>query len=100
MTKNNVVDCGVFAMRHMETYLFGGEYDDLCEFRREGKDQQQQIDELRCKYAAKILLADINNKKADFEYEAEAYRMLRLEERKRLEAASFETIKRRVSSML
>ncbi|PWA68285.1 ulp1 protease family, C-terminal catalytic domain-containing protein [Artemisia annua] len=100
MTKNNVIDCGVFAMRHMETYLFGGEYDDLCEFRREGKDQQHQLDELRCKYAAKILLADINNKKADFEEEAEAYKRLPLEERKRLEAASYETVKVRVGIML
>ncbi|PWA79108.1 ulp1 protease family, C-terminal catalytic domain-containing protein [Artemisia annua] len=100
MTKNNVIDCGVFAMRHMETYLFGGEYDDLCEFRREGKEQQHQLDELRCKYAAKILLADINNKKADFEDEAEAYKRLPLEERKRLEAASYETVKVRVGIML
>ncbi|PWA66902.1 Peptidase C48, SUMO/Sentrin/Ubl1 [Artemisia annua] len=100
MTKNNVIDCGVFAMRHMETYLFGGEYDDLCEFRREGKEQQNQIDELRHKYAAKIVLADINNKKADFEDEAEAYRRLPLEEKKRLEAASYETVKARVRTML
>ncbi|PWA73469.1 Peptidase C48, SUMO/Sentrin/Ubl1 [Artemisia annua] len=100
MTKNNVIDCGVFAMRHMETYLFGGEYDDRCEFRREGKDQQHQLDELRHKYAAKILLADINNKKADFEDEAEAYKRLPLEERNRLEAASYETVKARVQVML
>ncbi|PWA67953.1 Peptidase C48, SUMO/Sentrin/Ubl1 [Artemisia annua] len=100
MTKNNVIDCGVFAMRHMETYLFGGEYDDLCGFRREGKEQQNQLDELRHKYAAKILLADINNKKADFEDEAEAYRRLPLEEKKRLEAAPYETVKARVQTML
>ncbi|PWA95077.1 hypothetical protein CTI12_AA010880 [Artemisia annua] len=100
MTKNNVIDCGVFAMRHMETYLFGGEYDDLCEFRREGKEQQHQLDELRKKYAAKILLCDINEKKAVFESEAEAHRLLPPEERQRLEAASFETCKRRVRDML
>ncbi|PWA49956.1 ulp1 protease family, C-terminal catalytic domain-containing protein [Artemisia annua] len=100
MTKNNVIACGVFAMRHMETYLFGGEYDDLCEFRREEKDQHHQLDELRHKYAAKILLADINNKKADFEDEAEAYKRLPLEERKRLEAASYETVKARVRVVL
>ncbi|PWA95445.1 hypothetical protein CTI12_AA050540 [Artemisia annua] len=100
MTKNNVVDCGVFAMRHMETYLFGGEYDDLCEFRREGRDQQHQLDELRKKYAAKILLCDINEKKAVFESEAEAHRLLPIEERQRLEAASIETCKRRVRGML
>lgn len=100
MTKHNVVDCGVFAMRHMETYLFGGEYDDLCEFRREGKDQQNQLDELRKKYAAKILLSDINKKKAVVESETEAYRMLPLQEKERLEAASFETVKGRVRTML
>jgi hypothetical protein len=45
-------------------------------------------------------LADINNKKADFEYEAAAYRRLPLEERKRLEVASYETVKVRVGTML
>ena len=87
-------------MRHMETYLGGGEYDDRCGLRREGPPQKIQLDELRKKYAAKILLSDINQKKPDFEVEAEAFKMLPLEEKQRLEAMSFETIKARVTSML
>ncbi|PWA95284.1 ulp1 protease family, C-terminal catalytic domain-containing protein [Artemisia annua] len=100
MTKNNDIDCGVFAMRHMETYLFGGEYDDLCGLRREGKDQQHQLDDLRKKYAAKILLTDINKKKADFKNEELTYKLLPLAQRQRLEAASYERCFARVTQML
>ncbi|GKC86809.1 hypothetical protein Tco_1147458, partial [Tanacetum coccineum] len=100
MTKKNFIDCGVFAMRHMETYMGGGEYNDLCELRRECKAQKLQLDELRLKYATKILLAEINQKKSDFEVEVEAYRQLPLEERQRLEEAAFETVKARVTIML
>jgi hypothetical protein len=45
-------------------------------------------------------LAYINEKKADFEAEAEAYKLLPPEERKRLEAASFKAVKARVTQML
>lgn len=100
MTKANFIDCGVFAMRHMETYLGGGEYDDLCGLRREGNAQKLQLEELRKKYAAKILLSDINEKKHEFEVEAEAFRLLSLEEKQRLEAGSFVTVKARVTRML
>lgn len=100
MTKYNVIDCGVFAMRHMETYLFGGEYDDLCGLRREGKEQQQQLDGLRKKYAAKMLLNDLNKKKAVFEMEVEEHKLLPLGERERLEAAAYETCNARVTQML
>ncbi|GJW02361.1 ulp1 protease family, C-terminal catalytic domain-containing protein, partial [Tanacetum coccineum] len=74
MTKKNFIDCGIFAVCHMETYMGGGEYDDLCGLRRECKAQKLQLDELRMKYAAKILLWEINQKKSDFEVKAEAYR--------------------------
>lgn len=100
MTKHNDIDCGVFAMRHMETYLFGGEYDDLCGLRREGKEQQNQLDELRKKYAAKILLTDLNKKKADFEDEELSYRLLPLAQRQRFEAGAYGRCFARVSQML
>ncbi|PWA54482.1 WD40 repeat-containing protein [Artemisia annua] len=57
---------------------------DRCGLRRECKEQKLQLVVLRKKYATKILLSEINQKKADFEVEAEAYRMLPLEERQRL----------------
>ncbi|PWA53982.1 Magnesium transporter MRS2/LPE10 [Artemisia annua] len=70
---------------------------DRCGLRREYKEQKLQLVVLRKKYAAKILLSEINQKKADFEVEAEAYRMLPLEERQRLEDAAFERVKARVT---
>ncbi|GKC25599.1 hypothetical protein Tco_1027749 [Tanacetum coccineum] len=100
MTKKNFINCGVLAMRHMETYMGGGEYDDRCELRRECKAQKLQLDELRLKYAMKIMLSEINQKKSNFKVEADAYRMLSLEERQRLEETAFETIKARVTIML
>ncbi|PWA54300.1 hypothetical protein CTI12_AA426940 [Artemisia annua] len=71
-----------------------------CMTKNNGKDQQHQLDELCKKYAAKLLLCDINEKKAIFESEAEAHRLLPIEESQRLEAASFETCKRRVRGMM
>nr|GEY34718.1 hypothetical protein [Tanacetum cinerariifolium] len=100
MTKKNFIDCGVFAMCHMEMYMGGEEYDDLYELRRECKAQKLQLDEPRLKYLAKILLVEINQKKSYFEVEVEAYRQLPLEERQRLEEAAFETVKAHVTLML
>ncbi|KAI3496960.1 hypothetical protein L1887_39338 [Cichorium endivia] len=63
MTKYNNIDCGVFLMRHMETYKgedldkwdigFEPEYKD-------NDDQQNQLDEMRKKYVTKILTWDLN----------------------------------------
>lgn len=62
-TKYNNIDCGVFLMRHMETYKgedldkwdigFEAEYKD-------NDDQQNQLDEMRKKYVTKILTWDLN----------------------------------------
>lgn len=62
-TKYNNIDCGVFLMRHMETYKgedldkwdigFEAEYED-------NDDQQNQLDEMRKKYVTKILTWDLN----------------------------------------
>ncbi|GKA31867.1 hypothetical protein Tco_0718234 [Tanacetum coccineum] len=74
--------------------------DDLCGLRRECKAQKLQLDELRIKYAAKILLSDINQKKSDYDVEAEAYSRFPLEERQRLEEGAFEKVKACVTRML
>lgn len=61
-TDNNYVDCGVFAMRHMETYTGKNvnkkEWD--CGLSKESAEQQKELVELRYKYLSKILLSDIN----------------------------------------
>ncbi|GJS56048.1 ulp1 protease family, C-terminal catalytic domain-containing protein [Tanacetum coccineum] len=60
-TTYNCVDCGVFLMRHMEIYK--GMHKMENGLAREGLVQQQQLNDLRRKYATKILLADINEHK-------------------------------------
>ena len=60
-TRYNCVDCGVFLMRHMEIYKGLNKMEDGLA--PEGVAQQEQLNELRRKYATKILLADINKHK-------------------------------------
>ncbi|PWA99075.1 ulp1 protease family, C-terminal catalytic domain-containing protein [Artemisia annua] len=60
-TRYNCIDCGVFLMRHMEIYKGLKKMEDGLP--PEGASQQEQLNELRRKYATKILLADINKHK-------------------------------------
>ena len=97
-TTNNFVDCGVFTMRHMETYKGNGA--DLCCLSNEGKKQKKELNELRIKYAVKMLLSDCNLVKSDIDREVHRFRNVPEEEKKQLRKAAFETIKLRVSSKL
>ncbi|GJX76292.1 ulp1 protease family, C-terminal catalytic domain-containing protein [Tanacetum coccineum] len=97
ITKNNFVDCGVFVMRHMET--FKGDVD-RCGLSKEGEKQIEELKELRHKYVAKILLADCNEVKKEFECEAQEFNTLPLKERMRLENNAFKKIKARVKQMM
>jgi len=67
-TTTNVVDCGVFLMRHMETY--NGEHEGwecgLCNEADLENNQQHQLDKLRRKYATKISLHYLNDAKESF----------------------------------
>ena len=54
-TRYNCVDCGVFLMRHMEIYKGLNKMEDGLA--PEGVAQQEQLNELRRKYATKIMLA-------------------------------------------
>ena len=96
MTSNNFVDCGVFTMRHMETYR--GDGADLCCLSKEGKKQIKELRDLRIKYAVKILLSECNLLKGDIDKEVHAFRSVADEEKKRLRKAAFETIKMRVAN--
>ena len=98
-TRNNFVDCGVFVMRHMETYK-GEHYGDCCGLSEEGKQQIKELRDLRVKYAAKILLADCNKVKKEFEKETEVFRRLPPAEKDRLEVDVFKRIKKRVVEMM
>ncbi|KAL4591786.1 hypothetical protein LXL04_004757 [Taraxacum kok-saghyz] len=58
-TRGNYNDCGVFCMRHMETYMGDNSGNWSCGLNKESP-KQQEIDYLRFKYLTKILLSDIN----------------------------------------
>ncbi|KAL8245085.1 hypothetical protein R6Q59_011343 [Mikania micrantha] len=65
-TQFNHVDCGVFIMRHMETYRGNGLlYWDcgLCNEDEVNNAQKNQLNDLRRKYTTKIILHDINSRK-------------------------------------
>ncbi|GKC04098.1 hypothetical protein Tco_0995708 [Tanacetum coccineum] len=88
--RNNFVDCGVFMMRHMETYKGNR---DCCGFSREAKEQIEELRDLRSKYAEKILFAAYNLVKNEFELEAHAFKTLTLKEWWRLVVDAFKKSK-------
>ncbi|GJW73489.1 ulp1 protease family, C-terminal catalytic domain-containing protein [Tanacetum coccineum] len=69
-TTYNSHDCGVFVMRHMETYLGKGNF--LQEFKKEGPGQKVELNMLRAKYMVKILLMSFNEKKKTLLKETQA----------------------------
>ncbi|PWA35976.1 ulp1 protease family, C-terminal catalytic domain-containing protein [Artemisia annua] len=76
-TEENCIDCGVFMMRHMETYMgYTSAKNWKCGLKDEGPEQQNQIYELRKKYLSKILRSDINIKRSLVLDELEEYRRL------------------------
>ncbi|PWA49120.1 hypothetical protein CTI12_AA484170 [Artemisia annua] len=94
-TSNNYVDCGIFAMRHMETYSGNKDFD--AGFVPEGKEQKKQIEDLRKKYMTKILLSEYNENIRVVESEIEDYHRLTLKEKKMLQDKSAKNIADRAS---
>ncbi|KAL8244170.1 hypothetical protein R6Q59_010428 [Mikania micrantha] len=64
-TTKNGVDCGVFSMRHMETYMGGGLKKWKTGLNQESESQSRQLNQLRFKYLCKILLSNVNILKDD-----------------------------------
>ncbi|KAK9056928.1 hypothetical protein SSX86_024293 [Deinandra increscens subsp. villosa] len=68
-SRGNVKDCGVYTMRHMETFMGYSREKFLCGLekdvkkKRGGDGVKMRINSLRKKYAARILLSDINMRK-------------------------------------
>ncbi|MFS7929734.1 hypothetical protein Hanom_Chr04g00335991 [Helianthus anomalus] len=62
MTESNGIDCGIFAMRHMETYMgqMAGWECGLAKEDAPNDLQQKQLNDLKIKYIAKILLRSQN----------------------------------------
>lgn len=64
-TKNNKTDCGIFAMRHMETFKGQTDGKYSCGFPKEGGSQDVMLDRVRSKYAHRLIMSDINIMKND-----------------------------------
>ncbi|PWA52673.1 hypothetical protein CTI12_AA451070 [Artemisia annua] len=94
-TNNNYVDCGIFAMRHMETYLGNKDFD--AGFVKEGKEQKKHIEDLRKKYLTKILLSDQNENRHVVESDVEEYQRLTLKEKRMLQNTLVKNIAKRAS---
>ncbi|KAJ9554624.1 hypothetical protein OSB04_018669 [Centaurea solstitialis] len=62
-TLRNQVDCAVFMMIHMETYMGQDVKDWDCGLANEGSTQKSQLLNLRHKYVGRMLLSDLNTKK-------------------------------------
>ncbi|KAK1401976.1 hypothetical protein POM88_001581 [Heracleum sosnowskyi] len=69
-TKSNSADCGIFVMRHMETYK-GDTKNWETELRNEGFGQYKQIIKLRSKYNNAIMSSNINERKDEIMAEAQ-----------------------------
>ncbi|KVH99370.1 hypothetical protein Ccrd_022399 [Cynara cardunculus var. scolymus] len=82
-TQNNFDDCGVFAMRHMETYM-GNVRTWNTSLSKEGKTQEIQIASLRMKYVAKLLVNNYNKKKEYVVKEVEKFQSMDEAIRKKL----------------
>ncbi|KAI7730002.1 hypothetical protein M8C21_024636, partial [Ambrosia artemisiifolia] len=59
-TVDNVKDCGVFLMRHMETWMGITEERWHCGFPNDKKKQKTKLSLLRKRYAARIMSSDAN----------------------------------------
>ncbi|KAL8231701.1 hypothetical protein R6Q57_001479 [Mikania cordata] len=99
-TQFNHVDCGVFIMRHMETYRGNGLlYWDcgLCNEYEVNNAQKNQLNDLRRKYTTKIILHDINSRKFWVLKDIKAYIQLPIEVRRAADDTSHENIASRLN---
>nr|KAJ0218877.1 hypothetical protein LSAT_V11C300140660 [Lactuca sativa] len=62
-TINKHIDCGVFTMRHMETYMGGSMNEFKVGFKNESSAQDDQLVKLRTKYLYKIVTHEYNVQK-------------------------------------
>lgn len=99
-TEANFVDCGVFAMRHMEVYKGNGTVGFDTGFLKEDSDQKKQLDGLRVKFLTKLLLSDLNMRKNEIMKESEEYEKLPGFEKAKLKADSLERIEARLIKMI
>ncbi|KAI3736111.1 hypothetical protein L6452_15644 [Arctium lappa] len=83
-TQSNSHDCGVFLMRHMECYMGELPYRWKSHLDVEGPNQVKQLQMLRNKYTAKLLLSEINLRRSFVISDCEKFNALGVKKRARL----------------
>ncbi|GKB16696.1 hypothetical protein Tco_0850619 [Tanacetum coccineum] len=78
-TTRNSTDCGVFTMFHMESYI--GDW--ICGLAKESKQQNEQLNSLRSKFAAKIIFSYFNLLREEFMKLVQVFQQKNEEERKK-----------------
>ena len=94
-TSQNKIDCGVFTMRHMETFMSTYRRKWVTDFQKEGAAQQVQIDDLRYKYLSKILLSDANKNKNLIDRLAREFHQKEYSEKAKYKKNLFQTLVKR-----
>ncbi|KAK1424715.1 hypothetical protein QVD17_20052 [Tagetes erecta] len=96
-TTTNVIDCGIFTMRHMETFMGQEAADWKCGFgKEEAGNQQVQLEDLRRKYTAKILLHDINENKHLVTKTVKKYMELTANDKRKIQRSAKQRIESRL----
>ncbi|KAK1417056.1 hypothetical protein QVD17_26178 [Tagetes erecta] len=99
-TQSNFIDCGIFAMRHMETYYGTSLKDWNCGLLKESEKQKLQLTDLRYKYLTKILLSDINILRDKVTSKVKEYAALDQIEREMMKLKARERIKERMKYLI
>ncbi|KAK9068981.1 hypothetical protein SSX86_013097 [Deinandra increscens subsp. villosa] len=96
MDTDNFVDSGVYVMRHMETFEGTEVRYWKCLLSNEGMTRQMELNDLRRKYVAKMVLHDINTEKMRVEVEMRSYMDNDVNVRRAIRDAAFKKIKGRL----
>ncbi|CAH1415867.1 unnamed protein product [Lactuca virosa] len=83
-TVNNSTDCGIFTMRHMETFMGGNIRDFKTRFKSESLAQDNQLSRLRVIYLCKIINSDYNLLKDSILHQVAEFQKLNASNRKQL----------------
>ncbi|CAI9302230.1 unnamed protein product [Lactuca saligna] len=95
-TINNSIDCGVFTMRHMETYMGGSMNEFKAGFKNESSAQDDQLVKLRTKYLYKILTHEYNVQKDYVLQKVDEFHKIPSKQRSQMLAIAKEEIHRRL----
>ena len=98
-TINNSIDCGVFTMRHMETYMGGSMNEFKAGFKNESSAQDDQLVKLRTKYLYKILTHEYNVQKDYVLQKVDEFHKIPSKQRSQMLAIAKEEIHRRLDDL-